>query len=158
MSTLVRFREPFRSLAALNGELDRLMSPFFETAPARGTRTNEAWAPALDVWETGEELVYAFDLPGIPESEISVELEDGSLTVVGRRERAEEAKSDRFYRYERRFGEFSRTVALPDGVGQADVTAHYGNGVLEVHVRKPEQPKPQRIPVVTTVEGKSDAA
>lgn len=158
MTTLVRFREPFRNLAALNDEFDRLMTSFFETAPARGTHTNQAWAPVLDVWETGEDLVYAFDLPGIPESEISVELEDGSLTVSGKRERAEETRFDRFYRFERRFGEFSRTVAVPEGVGEADVKAHYANGVLEVHVRKPAQRKPQRIPVVATVEGRTDAS
>jgi len=152
MATVVRFREPFRGVTAVNDEFERLARAFFE-APRNGAPTNQAWAPALDVWEAEDEIVYAFDLPGIPESDIAVELEDGSLTVGAKRERTNEVQSDRFYRYERRFGEFTRTVALPDGVTEKDVKAHYGHGVLEIHVHKPEQAKPARIPVGTTVEG-----
>jgi len=113
----------------------------------------------VDVWETEGELVYAFDLPGIPEDKISVEFDDGSLTVSGERERTDEAESDRFYRYERRFGSFSRTVGLPQGVSENDVRADYHDGVLEITVEKPEAPKPRRIQVGSgdkaTIEGKS---
>ncbi|HEY2934960.1 MAG TPA: Hsp20/alpha crystallin family protein, partial [Gaiellaceae bacterium] len=71
--------------------------------------------------------------------------EDGSLTVSGERERTEEASEDRLYRYERRFGSFSHTIELPQGVSEGSITADYRDGVLEIHVRKPEQPKPRRI-------------
>jgi HSP20 family protein len=129
---------------------------------ANGETTGRTWVPAVDVWETEDKLVYAFDLPGIPEEKIAVEFDDGSLTVSGERERAEEVKNDNFYRYERRFGSFSRTVGLPQGVTEDDVNADYRDGVLEITVKKPEAPKPRRIQVGSgekaTIEGKSTQA
>src|ERR687884_894792 len=114
MATLVRFREPFREMAALQSEMSRLMNGLLEG----NGRTNQAWTPAVDVWETEKELVYAFDLPGIPEDKISVELEDNALTVSAERERSEEVSGERFYRYERRFGAFTRTIGLPQGTDE----------------------------------------
>jgi HSP20 family protein len=149
----VRFREPFREIAAMQNEMSRLMSGLLEG----NGRTNQAWAPAVDLWETDDEIVYAFDLPGIPEDKISVELEDNALTVSGERERSEEVSAERFYRFERRFGSFSRTIGLPDGTNEDSIKAEYKDGVLEIHVAKPEQPKPRRIQVGSgsqaTIEG-----
>jgi HSP20 family protein len=142
MATLVRF-DPFREVAALQNEMGRLLGMFRE-----GNGTGErSWVPALDVWETENDYVYAFDLPGIPEEEISVEFEDGMLTVSAERERPDQSEGDRFYRYERRFGSFSRTLGLPQGVKDEDVSASYENGVLEIHVRKPEVVKPRKIQI-----------
>jgi HSP20 family protein len=156
MATLVRW-EPFREIAALQNDMGRLMGAFL--GQGDGETTGRTWVPAVDVWETDEELVYAFDLPGIPEDKISVEYDDGSLTVSGERERTHEVADDRFYRYERRFGSYSRAVGLPQGVTEDDVTAEYRDGVLEVKVRKPETPKPRRIQIGSgekaTIEGSS---
>jgi HSP20 family protein len=156
MATLVRW-EPFREIAALQNDMGRLMSAFL--GQGDGETTGRTWVPAVDVWETDDELVYAFDLPGIPEEKISVEYDDGSLTVSGERERTHEVKNDQFYRYERRFGSFSRAVGLPQGVNEDDVGAEYRDGVLEVKVRKPETPKPRRIQIGSgekaTIEGTS---
>jgi HSP20 family protein len=132
----------------MNAEFERLINTVFES-PARAA---QAWTPPLDVWETEDDLVYAFDMPGIPEEKIAVEIEDDTLTVSGSRERAEKVEDERFFRYERRFGDFIRSVALPQGCGEGDAQAHYANGTLEVHVKKPEQSKPRRVPVLTTVE------
>ena len=155
MATLVRW-EPFREIAALQNEMSRFMNGLLEG----NGRTNQAWVPALDVWETENEIVYAVDLPGIPEENISVELDDGALTITAERERTQEESDERFYRYERRFGTFSRTFGVPQGVTEDSISADYKNGVLEVHVRKPEQPKPKRIQVGpgagATIEGKSE--
>jgi HSP20 family protein len=154
MATLVRW-EPFREIAALQNEMSRFMNGLLEG----NGRTNQAWVPALDVWETETEIVYALDLPGIPEDEISVELDDGALTITAERERTQEESGERFYRFERRHGTFSRTFGVPQGVTESDVHADYKNGVLEVHVRKPEQPKPKRIQIGSaeraTIEGTS---
>jgi len=153
MSTIVRFREPLRSVAT-NGEFERLIKTILESPARAAALANHAWTPPLDVWETEGELVYAFDLPGIPEEKIAVDLEEGTLTVSGSRERSE-MEDGRFFRYERPFGEFTRSVALPEGTGDGEARAHYANGVLEVHVQKPEQSKPRRLPVMTTVHGGS---
>ena len=147
MTTLVRFREPLRNFS-MNAEFERLINTVFES-PARSA---QAWTPPLDVWETEDDLVYAFDMPGIPEDKITVEIEDNTLTVSGSRERAENVEDERFFRSERRFGDFTRSVALPQGSGEGEAQAHYANGALEVHVKKPEQSKPRRVPVLTTVE------
>jgi HSP20 family protein len=144
MATLVRW-EPFREIAALQNDMGRLMSAFL--GQANGEATGRTWVPAVDVWETEMELVYAFDLPGIPEDKISVEFDDGALTISGERERVDEVRNDGFYRYERRFGSFSRSVGLPQGVTEDDVKADYRDGVLEIKVAKPETPKPRRIQV-----------
>jgi HSP20 family protein len=157
MATLVRW-EPFREIAALQNDMGRLMSAFL----GEGESAGRTWVPPVDVWETEGELVYAFDLPGIPEDKISIEFDDGSLTVSGERERTEEVKDDRFYRYERRVGSFTRSVGLPQGVTEDDVKADYRDGVLEVKVKKPETPKPRRIQIGSgeqaTIEGKSQEA
>ena len=153
MATLVRF-DPFRELASLQNEMRRMI--YAEGAGEHGAR---AWIPAMDVWESETEVVYAFDLPGIPEEKISVELEDGALNVSAEREREETVLRDGFHRYERHFGSFERTITLPVGVTEADVSASYSDGVLELRVRKPEQPKPHRIPVAKSetgaIEGKA---
>lgn len=153
MATLVRWT-PYTELASLHNEMSRLMNGLLE---GNGSET-QSWVPALDVWETENEIVYAFDLPGVPEDKISVEFEDGSLTVNAERERTETQSEERFYRVERRFGSFSRTIGLPQGVDEDGINADYGDGVLEVHVRKPEQQKPRRIQVgggAATIEGEA---
>jgi HSP20 family protein len=156
MATLVRW-EPFRELASLQNDMSRLMNAVFSGEGNGPSARN--WVPAVDVWESDQEVVYAFDLPGIPQDKISVDFEDNALTVSAERERSQETSDERFYRFERRFGTFSRTIGLPQGVTEEDVTADYKDGVLEVHVRKPEQPKPRRIQIGSgaqaTIEGKS---
>jgi len=154
MATLVRW-EPLREIASLQNEMSRFMNGLLEG----NGRTNQGWVPALDVWETENEIVYALDLPGISEDKIAVELDAGALTVTAERERNEEQSEQHFYRFERRYGTFSRTFTVPQGVSDSDVTADYQNGVLEVHIKKPEQPKPKLIQVGSgaqaTIEGKS---
>ncbi len=157
MATLVRW-EPFRELASVHSEMSRLMNGLMEG----NGRTDRTWVPAVDVWESEDELVYAFDLPGIPRDKIEVEFEDGAVTVSAERERSQEVSTDRFYRFERRYGTFTRTIALPQGVDESAIRADYKEGVLELHVAKPEQAKPRRIEIggseQKTIEGTATAA
>ncbi|RDI73963.1 Molecular chaperone (small heat shock protein) [Gaiella occulta] len=140
MATLVRW-EPFRELASLQSELSRYVNGLVEG----NGRTMQSWVPALDVWENESELVYAFDLPGVPEEAIQIEVADDTLTVSAERTREEEQSSDRYYRFERRFGSFSRAVGLPQGVDESRISATYKDGVVEIHVPKPEEAKPRKI-------------
>ena len=142
MATLVRW-DPIREVAAVQNELSRLMNGLFEG----NGRTTQAWVPTLDAWETENAIVYAFDLPGVAQDEISVETEDGALTVRAERARSEEVSSERFHRLERRYGTFSRTVGLPQGVAEDAITASYKDGVLEIRVPKPEEVKPKKIEI-----------
>jgi HSP20 family protein len=156
MTTLVRW-QPFRELASFQSELSRLMNGMAE-GPGR---VSQSWVPALDVWETETELVYAFDLPGVSEDKIALEVSDDTLTVSAERERVAEESSDRFVRYERKYGTFSRAVGLPQGVDDSRITASYKDGVLEVTVPKPEESKPRRIQLgsqIADVEGEARPA
>jgi HSP20 family protein len=153
MTTLVRW-DPLREAAAMHTELSRLMNGLFE-----GTgRQTQAWVPTLDVWETADALHYAFDLPGIPKDKIAIEVEDGTLSVSATREREQQVEGGGYQRFERRYGTFARTVGLPQGVSEEQIKATFENGVLEIRVPKPEQPKPKRIEIAVegeqpTIEG-----
>ncbi len=164
MTTLVRLNAgrwtPIRQAAVMQDELSRLMNGLFEG----NGRPTQSWVPTRDAWETESELVYAFDLPGIGQDGISVELEDGTLKVSAERARPE-LSDEYFHRLERRYGNFSRSVELPQGVVEESIKASYKDGVLEIHVPRPEQPRPRKIEIgveaaapATTVEGASTAA
>ena len=142
MATMVRWA-PFSELASLHNEMSRFMNGLLEG----NGRTSQSWVPVADVWETAQEVVYAFDLPGISEDKISVELDDNALTVTAEREREEKIEDGRYFRFERRFGTFTRTIGLPQGVSEDSIRAEYKHGVLELHVAKPEQPKPRKIQI-----------
>ena len=157
MTTLIRF-DPYREVTALQGEMGRFMHLL---GVGNGSITHGLWAPAMDVWQTDSDLVYAFDLPGIPKETVSIEFEDGVLTVSGERERSQEAVADRLYRFERRYGSFLRTIGLPQGVAEDQISARYDNGVLEVHVTKPEEKKPHQVQISNgkaAIEGKATKA
>jgi HSP20 family protein len=151
-------RSPSGQLASLQSDMARMMNTFFGSSPfAGGGNAGSVWLPAVDIAESEDALQVSFDLPGLKEDEIQVELDDNVLTVSGQRERKTEVKQDDYFRYERRFGSFSRSVALPSGVKDDQIEASYENGVLEIRVPKPEQYKPKRIQVGTgsgrTIEG-----
>ena len=88
--------EPARELATLQSEMSRLMNHFWGGSDAGGSQSATAWLPALDVWESEEEIVLAVDLPGISEEDVSLEVDDGVLTISGERSRATEEKGDRY--------------------------------------------------------------
>ena len=142
MTTLVRW-DPFREVAAVHNELSRLMNGLYEG----NGRTTQTWVPTLDAWETDDSLVFAFDLPGVPQDKISVEVEDGTLTVSAERARTEQVSRERYHRFERRFGSFARSVGLPQGASEDSIKASYKDGVLEITVPKPEQVKPKKIEI-----------
>ena len=161
MATLVRW-EPLRELATLQAELSRVMNGLNEGSG----RATQSWVPAVDVWETDDELVYAFDLPGIPQDKLTVDLHDDTLTISGERELSRERSEDGFYRFERRHGTFSRALAVPQGIPEDSVKAEYKDGVLEIRIAKPEVKKPRRIQIGgegaesahETIEGSATAA
>jgi HSP20 family protein len=138
--------EPFRELSSLQTEMNRLFNAAFD-APSGGNTTARRWTPAMDLLETDDAFVIRADLPGLSESDVSIELEDNVLTVSGERKVEHEDKREGFYRVERSYGSFSRSLTLPKGVDPEAVTASFDRGVLEVRVPKPEQRKPRKIEI-----------
>jgi HSP20 family protein len=143
--TIVRW-EPLRELSSLQTDMNRLFNAAFDTSPA-GNGQARRWTPAMDLLETDEEFVLRADLPGMTESDVSVELEDNVLTVSGERKTEHEDKREGFYRMERSFGSFSRSLTLPKGIDPEAVSAQFDRGVLEVRIPKPEQRKPRKISI-----------
>lgn len=147
MTTMIRLNNtrwaPLREVATMQNELSRLMNGLFEGSG----RQTQAWIPTLDAWETEQDLVYAFDLPGIPKDAISVEVEDGMLLVSAERTREAEISDERYHRVERRHGTFSRSVGLPQGIAESEIKASYRDGVLEVRVPRPQQATARRIEI-----------
>ena len=144
---LVRW-EPARELSSLQSEMNRLFNTFFDTPTSGGGNGGSVrrWIPSMDLVETDEHFVLRADLPGLSEADVSIELEDNVLTVSGER-KAEHEEKEGFYRVERSFGQFRRSLTLPEGVNADAITATFDKGVLEVRIPKPEERKPRRVAI-----------
>ena len=154
--TIVRW-EPFRELNTLQNEMNRLFNTVFDAPTPGNGGALRRWMPAMDLVETDDHFVLRADLPGMSEGDVKIEFEDGTLTVSGERGAEHESKNEGYYRVERAFGSFSRSLTLPQGVDPNAVTASFDRGVLEVRIPKPEERKPRRIEIGTsgqkTIEG-----
>jgi HSP20 family protein len=155
--SIVRW-EPFREFTTLQNEMNRLFNTVFETpTPGNGGSTMRRWMPAMDLVETDDHFVLRADLPGMKQDDVKIEYDDGTLTVSGERKAEHESKNEGYYRVERAFGTFSRSLTLPQGIDPEAVTASFADGVLEVRVPKPEERKPRRIEIGSgaqkTIEG-----
>lgn len=146
---LVRW-DSSRELDALQGEVNRLFSSFFDTPTSRGQQgngTRRRWVPAMDLVETEDAFVLKADLPGIGESDVNVELENNVLTIAGERKTEHEERHEGYYRLERATGAFSRSLSLPEGIDAEAVQAAFDNGVLTVRIPKPAQAKPRKVKI-----------
>ena len=129
--------------------LNRLLNNTFFDSSTTGNRGNgvRRWIPAMDLVETDDHFVLKADLPGLNEGDVNIEVEDNVLTVSGERKSEHEDKREGYYRVERSFGSFRRTLTLPEGVDPEAVNATFDKGVLEVRIPKPEQRKPRRVAI-----------
>ena len=142
-------RDPiFSDLAAMqqrmNAVLGPLFGPFFATTTGNDNGRTRRWVPTVDVFETDEHYVVYVDLPGVDQDNVAVEFENGVLTITGERVAPSVGETLRF---ERPYGEFIRTLALPQGVDADQIQADYAGGVLELRIPKPAGLKPKRIPL-----------
>ena len=142
---LVRW-EPARELDSLQSEVNRVFDAFFGTGDGSTTRARR-WVPAMDLVETDDHLILRADLPGLERDDVNIEVKDGALTVSGERRAEHEEKSEGYYRVERAFGSFSRSLTLPDGIDAERIDADFDKGVLQVRIPKPEQRKPFRVEI-----------
>jgi HSP20 family protein len=140
--------DPFRDLVSLQDRMNRL----FEDSLSRSKTTDQemamgAWTPAVDIYETPEQIVLRADLPGIAEKDIDVRIENNVLVLRGERKFNKEAKEEDYHRIERSYGVFSRTFQLPGTIDQNRIAAVHQDGVLEVRLPKREDTKPKQIKV-----------
>lgn len=115
--------------------------PFFNTRPA------SAFSPAFEVKETNDSFVLRADLPGVDEKDLDVAVHNGLLTVSGSRQAEERKEGESYALYERQYGSFSRSFALPDMADGERIDASLKNGVLSLTIAKKAEAKPRKIEI-----------
>lgn len=141
--TLTRW-EPFAELGELRSRLDRMFGDL--------TDGERRWMPAIDVERENGNLIVRADVPGLKPDEVKIEVQDDILTVSGQHEEKKESKDKHYLRRERRFGSFSRSMALPAGVDAQKIKAKTHDGVVEVTVPLPKETKKQAVTITPSAE------
>ena len=146
--TIGMARRPADSLTALR-RLNSMLDDAFAIWPVVGESgaVTSAWLPAVDVLENKEGVRITAELPGVKPEDVKLSVENSVLTIRGERRATYEEKTDRMHRYERQYGSFERTFALPSTVDVDRVEARYDNGVLTVDLPKAEKAKPKTIEI-----------
>jgi HSP20 family protein len=110
-------------------------------------QTNRPWAPAVDVYETENDLVFKADLPDVELKDIDVRVENQTLTLAGQRKFEKQNSGNGYHRIERNYGNFTRSFALPNAFDTDHINAGYKNGVLTVTLPKKEAAKPRQVKI-----------
>jgi HSP20 family protein len=135
--------EPFAELGELRSRFDRMFEDFFDGHERQ-------WTPAIDVERKNGNLVFRADVPGIKPEEVKIEVENDILTVSGEHEERKEEKDKHFLRRERRYGSFSRSMALPASVDAKKIKATTHDGVVEVTIPLLSESKQTKVEIKAT--------
>lgn len=134
--------DPFANLRTFEDAVSRMLNE---------PRGNRPWSPAVDIFETENELVLKADLPDVEQDKINVRVEDQTLTIEGQRKfEKDETGKGGYHRIERSYGHFTRSFSVPQSFDTEKITASYKNGVLRVSLPKREAAKPKQIKVEVT--------
>jgi HSP20 family protein len=144
---LIRWN-PWNELVSLRERMNRV----FDDSLFRPDRREDplamgTWSPAVDMFEKDDKVVIKAELPGLDKNDISLDLQNGVLTLKGERKYENEVKEENYYRREMSCGKFIRSFSLPGDVDADKIKAEFQNGLLTVEVPKPEEHKPKQIPV-----------
>src|SRR5277367_7001025 len=151
MNTITR-RDQSRGLT-LQDEVNRLFDDNF-TRERSGHADLAMWAPAVDIYETENELVVKAELPDFQDKDIDVRITNNTLTIRGERKFEKDVKEEHYPRIERAYGSFMRSFSLPNTVNSENIRADYRNGILTLHMTKREESKPKQIKVSVATNGK----
>lgn len=144
MNTITRWDQS-RGLT-LQDQIKRLLEDSFTRDPSDSADL-AAWAPAVDIYETENELVVKADLPDLQDKDIDVRVENNTLTIRGERKFEKDVNKNNYLRIERAYGSFMRSFSLPNTVSSENIRADYRNGVLTLHMAKREESKPKQIKI-----------
>jgi len=149
--SLIRYTHP---ALALQQQLNRMFDQFDTSLFGRMENLGEGmFAPAVDIKEDAEAYTVQFEVPGIPQDNLDVSLQDSVLTIRGIKEQKQEANEGRYRRIECNYGTFARSLALPRNVDGDNVSAHLEDGVLEVRLPKRAEARPRQIGIGMTQPG-----
>ena len=138
----------FRNFSAFQDQFNRIVESSLKGSPDNSALTT--WAPAVDIYETENDLVLKADLPEVAEKDIDIRVENNMLTIRGERKLEESVKEDNYLRVERAYGSFSRSFSLPNTVDTESIKANYKNGVLTVELPKRAESKPKQVKINVT--------
>lgn len=149
---------PFAFMRRFNEEMDRLFQNFAfgrglrETSLGRqlgflGEGGPTVWSPQIEVFQRGDDLVIQADLPGMTKDDVTVDISGDAIVVRGERRSEHEEEDEGYYRSERSYGSFYRTIPLPEGVDAENAEANFRNGVLEITMPAPERAERRRIEI-----------
>jgi HSP20 family protein len=152
--TLIRYQAPgFAPWSAADrwSNLRDELNSFFElpvwSSLARGGQLFSGWSPALDLYQSNDNVMAVVELPGMRKEDIEISLHDGTLTISGERKRESSSNGGEAERTERYIGTFRRSIALPTRVDASKVSATYQDGILTVTLPKADEVKPKQIQV-----------
>lgn len=128
----------------LQNQMSRLFEPFARMADE--DLVGGSWVPPVDVAETQEKIVVRAEIPGMKQEDISIEFDNGMLTIKGER-KLEKENGVSYHRVERPYGYFNRSFTLPRTVDPERISASYRDGILEIEVSKKEEAKPRQIKI-----------
>jgi len=137
------FTNPFREMARLQREMDRVLSAFTGRAPAAVT---SGVFPALNITSDNDNIYVHAEIPGIKPEDLDISVEGNTLTIRGGRQ-SENVENVSYHRRERRTGRFQKAVTLPDEINAEAVKAQCNSGALKLVLPKAEQAKPRKITV-----------
>ena len=148
MMAIVRW-DPFRDVVTLQDRMNRMFDQALSRTRAYDEEglTASTWAPAVDIFETAENIVMKAELPGVSRENIDIQVRDNTLTLKGERKFEREVKDENYLRIERSYGAFQRAFSLPTVIQQDKIEAVFKDGVLEVMLPKAEEAKPKQVKV-----------
>jgi len=135
---------PFGMLKRFTEDIDRMLTGFVPSAEL------ELWAPPIEVKHKEGNFIVTAELPGIAKEDIKVEVIEESLVLEGEKKKVKEEKGEGFYRSERCYGKFYRSIPLPKGAKADQIKAELTNGILKVVIPVPEvKPALREVPITT---------
>lgn len=137
---------PSNRWSTLRDELDSFFELPFWSNTGRAGQLFTGWSPALDLYQSNDNVIAVVELPGMRKEDIDISLHDNTLTISGERKR-ESKGAENAERTERYVGTFRRSIALPTRVAANKVSATYEDGILKVTLPKAEEAKPKQIQV-----------
>ncbi len=142
-------RDPFKEFLDIQDEVNRLFRRgFMGECRTRPAPRDNAWAPAVDVYETKENLVLLVELPGLAASNIDIAFDDGVLRISGVRQVPDEMKEENVHCIERDYGRFERRISLPHRVDEGNIKAGFTAGLLKIELPKLGEDTPKHIPII----------
>ena len=129
---IVRYWQPFQEIDSLKNQIDQI----FDDLSDVGIPTRNTWSPSVNLIEEKDSVTLQVQLPGVPKEAVDIQATRKTITISGTRETGKLSDGQRIVRNEFSYGNFRRIVALPTEVDQNNVSAHYANGILTIHLPK----------------------